>query len=137
MKITIYIVSSIIIILCSTVILKILWFVRIGTLAHWSYVVGSSIYPKDLHGAMVFSACLFSFILLGNLIPTFLCPRIKFYATAMSLPPQVHMLLLLNRSLATRINNETVTKTIRAYTAVTLIGTAWTILALVRCYVGS
>lgn len=132
MKIAMCILSTVVVLLCSTVVLKLLWIVRMGTLAHWSYIVGSSLYPKDVHGTIVFSLALFSFILIGNIIPTFLCPRVKFVATALSIPPQVHMLLLLNRNLAARLDNQNVTKTVRAYTAVTLISTFWTILSIVR-----
>lgn len=132
MKIVMCVLSTVVVLFCSTAVLKLLWIVRLSTLAHWSYIVGSSIYPKDVHGTIVFSIGLFSFILIGNILPTFLCPRVKFVATAMSIPPQVHMLLLLNRNLVAPLDNQNVTKTVRAYAAVTLISTLWTILSIVR-----
>lgn len=124
--------TTIAVVICSTVLLKILWLVRMGTLAHWSYIVGNALYPRDATGSLVLSASVFSFITLGTLVPTFLFPRFKFVATAMSIPPQLHMLMLLHRNVSARFENDAVTKSVQAYTAITLISTVWTILSLIR-----
>lgn len=124
--------SAVAILVCSTIILKLLWIIKIGTLAHWSYIIGSAIYPEDTHGNLILSSSLFAFILIGSILPAFLCPRLKFLATALSIPPQIHMFLLLQRNVAARLKNETVGKTIKAYTAITLISTLWTIVTLWR-----
>lgn len=78
------------------------------------------------------SASVFSFIAVGTLVPAFIFPRYKFVATALSIPPQIHMLLMLHRHVSSRFENDTVTKSVQAYTAVTLISTLWTIISLLR-----
>lgn len=124
------ILSAIGIAVCSTFVLKILWIIKMGTLAHWSFIVGSAVYPEDMHGNLVLSTSLFAFILFGSIIPAFLCPKLKFVATALSIPPQIHMFLLLQRNVSARLKSKTVSNTIKGYTAVTLISTLCTIYSL-------
>lgn len=126
------ILTTIVVLLCSTVLFKLLWIIRMGSLAHWSYIIGSTVYPKDINATLTLTAGLFGFIVLGSFLPGFICPRLKFVVTALSIPPQAHMLVLLNRNLAARINNESVTKSIRIYSALTLISTVWTIITCIR-----
>lgn len=124
----ILILSTAVILLCSSMITKVLGVVRLITLAHWSYVVGYSIYTEDVHGRIVFSVILFSFIFIGSLLPTFISPKLKVVATALSIPPQLHMLYLLNEISSVGDN---LIKPVRIYTAVTLISSIWTIISIV------
>lgn len=114
-----------------TFVLKILWVVRMGTLAHWSYLIGFALYPSDASKSILLTLFLFAFIALGSLLPSVLFPRIKFVATAMSVPAQLHMLFLLNRQVSRRLNNDTVTKSVQAYTIMALLSTVWTIVTLI------
>lgn len=112
-------------------VINFLWLFRIGTLAHWSYLVGVAIYPENSKNSMWLSASLFLFISIGSFIPRFLCPQLKNIALALSVPPQLHMLLLLNKLHKTLQNyfssTETVTSIVRIYTLTTLASAMWTI----------
>lgn len=113
------------------IILNFLWLFRIGTLAHWSYLVGVAIYPENAKCSMRLSASLFLFISIGSFIPHFLCPRLKNIALALSIPPQLHMLLLVNK-LHTTLQNyvsstKTITTIVRIYSLTTLTSAMWTI----------
>lgn len=112
-------------------LLNFLWLFRIGTLAHWSYLVGVAIYPDNSKNSMWLSASLFLFISIGSFIPHFLCPRLKNIVLALSVPPQLHMLLLLNKLHKTLQNyfssTKTVTAIVRIYTLTTLASAMWTI----------
>lgn len=125
-------VTTILVVACSTIILKFLWLARIGSLAHWSYLIGNALYPTDPSGSLILSASVFGFIALGTVVPTFLFPRYKFVATALSVPPQIHMLLLLHRNVTRRFENDAIGKSVQVYTAVTLVSTLWTIFSLLR-----
>lgn len=126
------ILTSLALLVCSTIVLKVLWLIRIGTLAHWSYVIGSAVYPQDIKESIIFSVGVFGFIVIGTFVPAFLFPRIKFVATALSIPPQIHMLMILHRNIASRIENRTLGKTIQAYAAMSLLSMVWTIVSLIR-----
>lgn len=126
------IISSVMLVVCDTWIIKVLWLARLGSLAHWSFVIGSAVYPENFNGCLILSGSVFSFIVIGTFVPGFLFPRIKLVATALSIPPQLHMLMLLHRNVTSQIANETITKSFRAYTAFTLISTIWTITSLLR-----
>lgn len=112
-------------------LLNFLWLFRIGTLAHWSYLVGVAIYPENTKYSMLLSASLFLFISIGSFMPYFLCPRLKKTALALSIPPQLHMLLLLNKLHKTLqcyvLSTRTVTTIVRIYTLTTLASVMWTI----------
>lgn len=120
-----------IILLSMYLIVNFLWVLRLGTLAHWSYLVGVTMYPKDSKHSMWLSASLFLFISIGSFIPNFLCPRLKNFALALSVPPQLHMLLLLNKVHKTLDNyflsSKTITTIVRIYTLTTLGSAMWTI----------
>lgn len=112
-------------------IINFLWLFRIGSLAHWSYLVGVTIYPENAKYSMRLSASLFLFISLGSFIPQFLCPRLKNISLMLSIPPQLHLLLLLNKLQKTLERYVSSTKTIativRIYTLTTLTSVLWTI----------
>lgn len=127
------ILTTLFIVVCSTVVLKLLWLIRMGTLAHWSFIIGKALSPKDTPGhALLLGGAMFCFITLGTLMPTFLCPRLKFIATALTIPPQFHMILLLYKNITRRVENETVLKTVQAYTVASSISMIWTIVSLLR-----
>lgn len=111
--------------------LNFLWLFRIGSLAHWSYLVGVAVYPENAKYSMRLSASLFLFISIGSFIPHFLCPRLKNIAMMFSIPPQLHMLLLLNKlseSLEKYVSStKTITTIVRIYTLTTLTSVIWTI----------
>lgn len=120
-------------ILIFTLAFNVLLFARIGCLAHWSYVIGSAVYPTDNHRKLQLSGGIFGFIFLSALIPGYFFPRIKLAATALSIPPQIHMLVLLQKSVrATRIENSTVLKAVWGYTALTVVSAAWSIYSLLQ-----
>lgn len=116
-------------------IINFLWLFRIGTLAHWSYLVGVAIYPENAIYSMRLSASLFLFISISSCIPHFLCPRLKNIALILSIPPQLHMLLLLNKlhkTLATYVSStKTITTIVRIYTLTTLASAMWTIFNII------
>lgn len=115
----------------SAFLFNVLWLARMGTIAHWSYLIGTAVYPRDTSGGMMLSASIFGFLTIGTLIPACLFPKVKLFATALSVPPQLHMLFLLHKHVTRRFDNDTVTKSVQAYTAVTLISTLWTIYTLI------
>lgn len=108
-----------------------LWLFRIGTLAHWSYLVGISMYPENAKYSMWLSAALFLSISIGSFIPQFMFPRLKNISLALSVPPQLHMLFLLNKinkSLDRYVSSaRTITTVFRVYTVTTLASAMWTI----------
>lgn len=113
------------------IVLNFLWIFRIGTLAHWSYLVGVSIYPENARYSMWLSASLFLFISIGSFIPQFLFPRLKNVALALSVPPQLHMLYLLN-NLNQNLENyassaKPITTIIKMYTVTTFASAMWTL----------
>lgn len=123
--------------LISTVLLNVLWILRTGALAHWSYIVGTAAYPMyagentDFTGLLV-AGGLFCFITVGTLIPSFIFPRLGCLATIMTIPPQIHMVVLLHRHVRPRIENENVQKSVQIYTIITLATTAWSIFSVFR-----
>lgn len=129
------VVTAALVLFTAYIIIHFLWLFRLGTLAHWSYLVGVTTYPENSKYSMWLSASLFLFISIGSLIPHFLCPRLKNLALALSIPPQLHMLLLLNKlhkNLEEYFSStKTITTTIvRIYTLTTLTSAVWTIFSI-------
>lgn len=115
--------------LIGTIAFNFLCVLRFATLAHYSYFIGNYIYPERCYKAGFVVFCV---IVASALIPGFLFPRLKLLTTALSLPPQLHLLVILNQTIATNISNESVVKSVRIYTISTLLTMAWTIGHLVR-----
>lgn len=122
--------TTIALLFCSTVILKILWLIRMCSLAHWSYIIGNSLSSGDPSVCLMLSSGMFLILTVGTMVPAFLFPRFKCIATALTIPPQLHMVSLLHRNVTQRVQNETVRKFVKAYSVVTLISTIWTALSL-------
>lgn len=125
------IISTVLSFIISCYFIKMLWIIRLGSLAHWSYLIGSVIYPNNPHNNAILSCTIFGFILIGAWLPKFLCPRVKFVATALSIFPQIHLLLLLHKTVG-KIENQQFHKAIKGYSAITIGSMFWTIFTLVK-----
>lgn len=120
-------------IILASIFFKTFWILRFGCLVHWSFLIGNYLYPNDTKNSILVTASLSTFVLLGSFIPKFLFPRLKSIATAFSIPPQLHMLVILNKmhkNVSDKIENATLSKTIHAYAGLTLICTVWTVVSL-------
>lgn len=108
----------------TSIIFNFLWYIRIGSLAHWSYLIGVTLYPSN---GPKLSLAVFALLMCSSFIPGDIFPRLKLLVTLLTIPPQVHELLILNRSIATTVDNEKVTTFIRFYTVMSIVSTLWTI----------
>lgn len=118
-----------------TLVIKLIWIFRMGSLIHWSYLVGRYAYPEDLKKSVILSCSLVSFILIGSCLPRFFCPKLRNMVAILSIPPQLHMLMILNaihRNIKNVTNNEMLTKSVRIYTGLTLISAVWTVVSFCK-----
>lgn len=124
--------SVLLFLICNKILLRLFRFLRLLALGYWSYMMGAYVFPKDIAGNehLAFSTCLFAFIVLGTLMPPYMFPRLRFLATVLSIPPQIHLLILINRNLSP-VENEIVQNALQCFTCITLASTVWSVLVAI------
>lgn len=119
----------------SHVFYKIIWLIRLATLAHWCFLLYS--YPQSPHPTNKYSVVCFVSLLTAAIIPSIFCLSLRNYVTILSMLPQLHLLLLLY-NVHSNINNRSTAiltplmKTLNLYTAVSLVSVIWTVINVIQ-----
>lgn len=121
----------------SHIFYRIIWFIRLATLAHWCCLMGNYTYPENPFTSYKYGAIFFVSLLVAVFIPSIYCPPLRNISTILSLLPQLHLLLLLHdvhcnihrRSSAIL---QPLMKTLNLYTAVSLVSVVWTVINVMK-----
>lgn len=121
----------------SHIFYRIIWLIRLATLAHWCYLLCNYSYPQNPDTTHKYSGVFFISLLAAGVIPSIYYPSLRNYVTILSMLPQLHLLLLL-RNVHCNINHRSTAilpplmKTLHVYTAVSLVSVVWTVINVIR-----
>lgn len=121
----------------SHIFYRIIWFIRLATLAHWCYLLCNYSFPENPHTTHKYSGLFFILLLTAGVIPSFFYPSLRNYVTILSMLPQLHLLLLLH-NVHCNINHRPTAiltpliKTLNVYTAVSLVSVVWTVVNVIK-----
>lgn len=120
----------------SQIFYKIIWFIRLATLAHWCYLLCNYSNPQNPHATHKYSGIIFFSLLISGIIPSIYYPSLRNYVTILSMLPQLHLLLLLH-DVHCNIHRSTailtpLMKTLNLYTALSLVSVVWTVINVIK-----
>lgn len=114
------------------VFLNFLFLFKSISVGHWSYLFSTWVYPNNSVAGLKFTFALVFMEAFFSLLPDFFCPRLKIVTTSLTIPPQLHMIYLLYRSVIKKTHNTTMRKLLIIYAILNFASILWTIRSLIK-----